>query len=361
MPDILHYTEDCPKAILDSLPIGILITDEKGQIVGVNSLVEKIWAGSLFGSVEEYENYKGWRPDGKLIKPEDWALAKAVKAGQTTVSEIIEIERFDGTRGTIVNSAAPVKNDKGEVIGAVAFNQDITYQRELEKEVEELRLHKELANLERLKLVGQLAGTIGHEVRNPLTSVKGFLQLLSTKKNYAEDKEFFDLMIGEINRATNILSEFLYLSQTKPVATSEQDLNTIIRAIAPLIAAEALGAEVNFGMVLGEIPRVKVDEKEIRQLILNLTRNAIEATEAGKSVDISTSSMGQEVIMSIRDEGRGIPPEVLSNIGSPFVTTKEKGTGLGLSVCYSIAHRHNAKVDFETGPEGTMFSIRFPK
>lgn len=96
-------------------------------------------------------------------------------------------------------------------------------------------------------------------------------------------------------------------------------------------------------------------------MILNLTRNAIEATEAGKSVDISTSIMDQEVIMSVRDEGKGIPPEVLSNMGSPFVTTKEKGTGLGLSVCYSIAQRHNAKMDFETSEEGTTFTIRFPK
>lgn len=257
MPDITHFTEDCSKAIMDSLPIGIFIADAKGQIIGVNSLIERIWAGSLLTSVEGYENYKGWRPDGKRIESEDWALAKAVREGQTTVSEIIEIERFDGTRGTIVNSAAPIKNDKGEVIGAIAFNQEITYQLELEKEVKELRLHKELARLERLKLIGQMAGTIGHEVRNPLTGIKGFLQLLSTKEKYADDKEFFDLMIGEIDRATNILSEFLYLSQNKPVVTTEQDLNSIIRAIAPLIAAEALRAEVNFGMVLSEIPRVK--------------------------------------------------------------------------------------------------------
>jgi two-component system, sporulation sensor kinase E len=223
-----------------------------------------------------------------------------------------------------------------------------------------LNLLKEVERLDRLNLIGQIAGSIGHEVRNALTGTKGFLQLLGAKDEYKVDKEYFDMMVGEIDRAASLLNEFLSLAQNKTIEMAEHSLNNVIRSIAPLIAAEALKAEVNFGVILGEIPNLKVNEKEIRQLILNLTRNAIEATVAGRCIDIKTIAVNGEVIMTIRDEGNGIPPEVLNSIGTPFITTKEKGTGLGLSVCYNIAQRHNAKIDIDTSNTGTSFNIRFP-
>lgn len=102
-----------------------------------------------------------------------------------------------------------------------------------------------------------------------------------------------------------------------------------------------------------------LDEKEIRQLILNLVRNGLEAMPPKKRLKIKTYTEGDEVVLAVQDEGSGIPDELLAKLGTPFFTTKEKGTGLGLAVCYSIANRHKATIIPETGPKGTTFYVRF--
>ena len=104
---------------------------------------------------------------------------------------------------------------------------------------------------------------------------------------------------------------------------------------------------------------ILVDPKEIRQLILNLSKNGLEAMEAGGCLTIHTCTKGDEVWLSVEDQGHGIDPELLEKIGTPFFTTKETGTGLGLAICYSIAARHHARIDVQTGPDGSTFSVIF--
>jgi signal transduction histidine kinase len=111
---------------------------------------------------------------------------------------------------------------------------------------------------------------------------------------------------------------------------------------------------------LGKIPKLYLDEKEIRQLLLNLVRNGLEAMDAGGTLTIQTMLDEDGVILVVKDQGKGIPPEVLEKIGTPFMTTKAGGTGLGLVVCYTIAKRHQANINIDTGENGTAFFIRFP-
>ena len=113
--------------------------------------------------------------------------------------------------------------------------------------------------------------------------------------------------------------------------------------------------KVNFG----DIPDLPLDEKEIRQLLFNLVRNALEAMPTGGTIDIRTFNENNAVILAIQDTGSGIPQEIIEKIGRPFFTTKEQGTGLGLAICFSIATRHNAKISIESGSFGTTFLIRF--
>ncbi|MFA4886504.1 MAG: ATP-binding protein, partial [Desulfotomaculaceae bacterium] len=110
---------------------------------------------------------------------------------------------------------------------------------------------------------------------------------------------------------------------------------------------------------LWDIPYIDLDEKEIRQLILNLVRNGFEAMPSGGTLTIKTFRDSGEVVLAVKDGGKGIGPEILEKIGTPFFTTKDTGTGLGLAVCYSIAARHNARIEIETGPKGTNFYVRF--
>lgn len=221
------------------------------------------------------------------------------------------------------------------------------------------KLEIEMARLDRLDLIGQMAAGIGHEIRNPMTAVRGFLQVLAGKKNCVQYKEFFNLMIGELDRANFIITEFLSMARNKPRDLKRQNLNPIITAIQPLITANALNLNINMLFKLGNIPDLLMDEKEIRQLILNLARNGMEAMSPGGYLTIETYPGNGEVFLAVRDQGKGIDADMLDKIGTPFFTTKEQGTGLGLAVCYSIASRHNATISFETGLLGTTFYVCF--
>lgn len=224
---------------------------------------------------------------------------------------------------------------------------------------ERKQMAKEMARLERLNLVGEMAIGIGHEIRNPMTTVKGFLQLLMTRAEYFKDRDYFELMVSELDRANSIITEFLSLAKDKAVKLRPQNLNHIIQALSPLITSDGMVTDQCIRFELWDIPDIDLDGKEIRQLILNLVRNGFEAMSPGGALTIKTYLDSGEVVLAVKDGGKGIAPEILEKIGTPFFTTKDTGTGLGLAVCYSIAARNNARIEIETGPEGTTFFVRF--
>ncbi|MHB1404247.1 MAG: ATP-binding protein [Desulfitobacteriaceae bacterium] len=224
---------------------------------------------------------------------------------------------------------------------------------------ERKHFEKEILRYERLSLVGQMAAGIGHEIRNPMTTVRGFLQMLSAKQDLEKYKEYFNLMIQELDRTNSIITEFLSLGSNRPVELKMQDLNTIISALAPLIEADALSGGKSLVLRLDSIPELLLSEKEIRQIVLNLARNALEAMEAGGVLAIKTFGREDEVVLAVEDNGPGIPPDVLAKIGTPFFTTKDQGTGLGLAVCYSIAARHQANITVTSSPGRTVFFVKF--
>jgi len=228
--------------------------------------------------------------------------------------------------------------------------QDLTEKRQLEEH---------LARLDRLNLIGETAASIGHEIRNPLTSVRGFLQMIGETKEGAIFQDYFSIIIEELDRANFILSEFLLLAKDKAVDLRPHNLNTILKAIYTLLQADANRSGKTVELQLEPVPTLNLDDKEIRQLVCNLSRNGLEAMEPGGNLIISTSFIEDRVVLSIKDTGRGIAPEIQERLGTPFVSDKDGGTGLGLAVCYSIAARHHAQLSFETSPQGTTFFVSF--
>lgn len=223
----------------------------------------------------------------------------------------------------------------------------------------EKKIELEMARLDRLNLVGEMAASIGHEIRNPMTTVRGFLQMLGEKKECIQFRKYFQMMIGELDRANSIITEFLALAKNKTVQLKPQSLNVIVLNLFPLIQADALLTDKNIFIEPGDIPELLLDEKEIRQLVLNLVRNGLQAMSSGGKLTIRTFTFCDEVVLAIQDDGQGITPEVLERIGTPFFTTKAEGTGLGLAVCFSIAARHKAKIEIETSSQGTTFFVKF--
>lgn len=228
------------------------------------------------------------------------------------------------------------------------------------RDITELKhLQNEITRLDRLNLVGEIAAGIGHEIRNPMTTVRGFLQMLSRKQECTKYQEFFSLMIEELDRANGIISEFLSLARNKAVSMEIHNLNSIINSIAPLIESDATLYDKRLRLELNPLPDLLVDAKEIRQLILNLARNGLDAMKPKALLTIKTYQDQDGIVLAVQDEGPGIRPDLVDKLGTPFLTTKESGTGLGLPICYSIATRHNAVITVDTGPEGTTFFVRF--
>ncbi|MEM5795293.1 MAG: ATP-binding protein, partial [Bacillota bacterium] len=145
----------------------------------------------------------------------------------------------------------------------------------------------------------------------------------------------------------------------KLVELQKKDLNSVINSLFPLLEADAVASSISITLDLRDIPLLYLDENEIRQLLLNLVRNGLEAMPRGGILHISTSRNDTKVTLAIRDQGGGIPANILENLGTPFQTTKENGTGLGLPVCYRIASRHNAVISVETSEKGTTFFVHF--
>ncbi|OQA08479.1 MAG: Sporulation kinase A [Firmicutes bacterium ADurb.Bin373] len=181
------------------------------------------------------------------------------------------------------------------------------------------------------------------------------------KERYAADRAYFDLMVEELDRANSIITEFLSLAKNKAVNLVLNDLNKILKSILPLMSADGLVTDNYVVLKTKKVPSLMLDEKEIRQLVLNLVRNGLQAMEPGQTLTIETYQEEDNVVLAVRDQGKGIPNGIMDKIGVPFFTTKDSGTGLGLAVCFSIAARHKAKIDFETGKEGTVFYVRFKK
>jgi len=241
--------------------------------------------------------------------------------------------------------------DSGEKSHLCTFI-DITEQRLMEVE---------MSRLDRLNIVGEMAAGIGHEIRNPMTTVRGYLQLFQRKKTFSEYYRQLETMIEELDRANLIISEFLSLAKNKTMDMKPANINNIISHLFPLFQAEAFRMGHEIEVQAQEVPDIKLDEREVRQMLHNLVRNGLEAMPQCGKITIKTYWDGEKIILSVRDMGTGIPSHIMERLGIPFVTTKEKGTGLGLSVCYRIAQRHNAKIDVKTSSKGTEFTLSFEK
>ena len=280
-----------------------------------------------------------------------WEVLTRVKSGEEILSHEMQRQKKDGTVIDVSLTISPIRDDQGRISGIMGIHRDITEKKKMEAEMQKL---------DGLNLIGQMAASIAHEIRNPMTTVRGFLQLLGSKASLQEYRDYFELMIEELDRANLIITEFLSLSRNKPIALSEQNLNKIINKLLPMLRADALKNEATVIAEFEEIPNIKLNEQEIRQVILNLARNGLESMTSGGVITIKTFLEDGQVVITVSDQGSGIPTKVLENIGKPFFTTKENGTGLGLLVSYNIVYRHRGTISIRTGSGGTTFIIKLP-
>jgi PAS domain S-box-containing protein len=263
---------------------------------------------------------------------------------------VIAVCHRDGRRMAVRLHWTLRRDAAGRPVGTMTIGHDITAQK---------KLAAEKAHSERLNLVGEMAAGIGHEVRNPLTTVRGYLQLFQNKHEFSGYRSQLATMIDELDRANGIITEYLSLAKNKVADLKRGDLNAYLAALLPRLQTDALRLGRKVELRAEPISPVAFDGRELHRLVRNLVRNGLEAAPAGGTVTVATYEDDGRVVLAVRDTGGGIPASVAGRLGTPFVTTKDNGTGLGLPVCYRIAHRHGARMEFTSGAEGTTFFVKF--
>ena len=253
-----------------------------------------------------------------------------------------------------------LRDQQERLLGAYVTFKDVSNLRSLEEQVQ---------RSDRLAMIGQIAAGTAHEIRNPLTAIKGFLQMFkNTMKEKGLNKEYgyTEIMLTEIDRINELVSEFLLLSKPKNITFDLVDPNAVMGEIMPIIQNEALlhGIVVNYEKLSG-LPRVVADAEMLKQVFLNIGKNGIEAMKEGGVLTISgrierEQGLTRWVSIDIEDNGPGIDPAMVDRIFDPFVTTKPTGTGLGLSVCQRIIHDMGGKIGVSSHEKGTTFTVSIP-
>lgn len=213
-----------------------------------------------------------------------------------------------------------------------------------EAETEKLFTEEMIRRSDKLSALGQMAAGIAHEIRNPLTALKGFVQLL--KSQSPNHPIYFEIMLSELERINFIVTEFMRMAKPQTESFQHRDLAVITENIVSFMSAQAILYNIEIKMVLEpSLPLIYCDENQLKQVFINVLKNAIEAMSGGGVIEFRIKRQpGAKLKIEISDQGPGIPEDQIALLGSPFFTTKEGGTGLGLMVSYQIIENHNGKL-----------------
>lgn len=247
----------------------------------------------------------------------------------------------------------PLFNEDGSRKGLVVIGRDVTDKKQAEEE---------LRKREKLSIVGELAASVGHEIRNPLTSIKGFLQLLKEDKKNESYKNYYNIMLSELDRINQIVGELLILAKPQAMSFTRCNLQVILKDVLCLLETQANMNNVGLAYYYDEDAHVSCEGNKLKQVFINLIKNAIEASEGGGEVRIEMKKLNDgNVCVSVMDNGCGIPEHIFEKLGEPFYSSKEKGTGLGVMVSNKIIDEHKGNLAFASKEgEGTTVEVVLP-
>ncbi|MDQ0255775.1 two-component system sporulation sensor kinase A [Evansella vedderi] len=339
--------------ILDSVAEGIYGIDLEANVIFWNKAAEELTGFKM----EDFEQHNlhdlihHTNADGVNVPVHDCPVYHALNSGESLFVKDDIFWRKDGSNFPVEYTVKPMRED-GQFVGTVITFRDMTEQ----KKTEEI-----LLQWEKLSLMGQMAAGVAHEIRNPMTSLKGFLQLIKSSKELNND--YFEIMDLEIDRIESIIKELLTFSKPQKTLYTYVTIQDLIKQVILLMEPQAVMNSIHLKTNIETKPiEIFCIEYQLKQVFINLIKNAIEAMEKGGTITINLIKQGEEVVIQIIDEGTGIPPCILEKLGEPFHTTKENGTGLGIMVTNNIIkNHHKGKITVESQiNEGTTFTITLP-
>ncbi|MBD0383079.1 PAS domain S-box protein [Paenibacillus sedimenti] len=343
----LRETKELLESFINNTTDAICVLDLRARVISVNAAYEHV-----FGWKQEELKDQRLPIYPEFLEEQRKEIYDMLRAGkQISGLETVRL-RKDGQFVHVSVTKTPIKNEKGDIIGFAGIARDITER----KRTEEL-----LRKSDKLSVAGQLAAGLAHEIRNPLTSLRGFLQLLQS--DMKEKQHYFDIMLSELDRINFIVSEFLVIAKPEAIHYKRSNLKDILQTVIALLETQAVLCNTELVLEFeSEIPEIVCSEMHLKQLFINLVKNAIEAIPKDGHIRISVSMQGNDhILVRTKDNGCGIPEERLKQLGEPFYTTKEKGTGLGLMMCFKIVEAHKGTMQIQSSiGEGTMIDVLLP-
>ena len=354
------------EAVLRQMVAGVIIAEApSGKLILGNAQVDRILRHPFLpaAEIEGYREYKAFHPDGRPYQPQELPLARSIRTGEVVTDEEIDYLRGDNTRGVLSASSAPIRDASGGIVAAVVTFYDIT---------ERKRAEAEMLRASKLESIGLLAGGIAHDFNNILTAIMGNISL--SKITLHPDSETYKGLAEAEKaclRAKGLTQQLLTFAKGGVPVTKTVSIAELLRDSARFaLHGSNIHGEISFP---NDLKAVDVDEGQIGQVINNLIINAQQAMPQGGTIAIAGENVrveegqglplpaGDYVMLSVRDQGIGIPKEHLSKVFDPFYTTKAKGSGLGLATSYWIINKHNGHITVESEPGvGTTFFIFLP-
>lgn len=342
---MLEEREQSYKSLVENNPDAIFELDLNGRILNMNPATERIT-----GYQQEellHQSFCHFTVDGDYFKALN--LFEASTKGESNSIEVAITNKRGYSVELSLKMVPIIINDK--IDGVYGIAKDITER----KKTDEL-----LIKSEKLSVVGQLAAGVAHEIRNPLTSLRGFVQLLQIKMdNY---NEYFQIMLTELDRINYIVSEFLVIAKPQAVCFEMKDLRKILHDVISLLDTQAILSDVQIHTTFdSEIPLINCEENQLKQVVINILKNAIEAMTEGGIIEILMKVDDNKIIIQFIDQGCGISEDRIALLGEPFYTTKEKGTGLGLMVSQKIIEAHQGSLKIKSQIDiGTTVELILP-
>ena len=353
-------SEQLLRTVIDLLPVGLWIADREGHITLANPAGERIWQGARLVGPEQYAQYKGWWVDsGKPIAPDEWGLSRAIRKGETSRGELIRIQSFDGSFRTVINWAAPIRSDAGEVVGAVAVNEDITSLQHTQEQLRAAVRDRE-----------EILAIVAHDLRNPLS---GLMMGAAAAEHQARGlpggepvRELAASLIDIARRMSGLVDDLLAVAvastggpsmlRAAPVAASSL-LAKAADAARPRLAKEGLALEVQ---AAGELPQINADADRILRVFANLLDNALKFTSPPGRVTLAAERTSGGVRFSVANSGSALAPAQRDAMFQPFwqAGRDRRGAGLGLSICRSIVEAHGGTIWAEPA-EGQRVRVCF--
>ena len=337
--------------LLHSLPDFVCFKDGEGRWLKVNQFGRRLY------NLEDIDYVGKTDKDlGELVPffkdafdycidsdEESWKAEQVTRCEEGFFLPNGEFKTFDVIK-------VPLFHSNHERKGLVIIGRDISQQ----KIAEEMLLRKE-----KLSVVGELAAGIAHEIRNPLTSIKGFIQLLEENEHVSD--HYLTVMSSEMDRINQIVGELLILSKPQMREYQPFDMSEVLRYVVKVMGHEALLKGITLNIKLPSSPiMVFGDKNQCIQVFINIIKNAIESMDEGE-IDVDWKLRNQSVYVTITDQGAGIPSERLKRLGEPFFTLKEKGMGLGLTISQKIIEDHKGSLHIESEVnKGTKVEVTFP-